>query len=62
MSIVGKIKKFVREVSVEMKKVTWPTKDQLKESTRVVCIVCLIFAVFTFVIDQIVTQLMKLIF
>lgn len=62
MSVVGKIKKFTKEVSVEMKKVTWPTKDQLKESTGVVCVMCIILTVFTFVIDQVVTNLMELVF
>jgi preprotein translocase subunit SecE len=62
MTFVGKIKKFSKEVSVEMKKVTWPTKEQLKESTGVVVIVCLIFALFTFIVDQIVSEIMKLLF
>ena len=62
MTIVGKIKKFSKEVSVEMKKVTWSTKEQLKEATRVVIIVCAIFATFTFIVDQIVTQVMKFIY
>ena len=62
MTIVGKIKKFSKEVSVEMKKVTWPTKEQLKEATRVVIIVCLIFATFAFIVDQIVTHVMKFIY
>jgi preprotein translocase subunit SecE len=62
MSFVGKIKKFGKEVSAEMKKVTWPTKEQLKESTKVVVVVCIIFALFTFVVDQIVTAGIKVIF
>ena len=62
MSIVGKIKKFSKEVSAEMKKVTWPTKDQLKESTLVVCVFSGLFALFTFLIDQIVTIGMRQLF
>lgn len=62
MTFVGKIKKFSKEVSVEMKKVTWPTKEQLKESTGVVVVVCAIFALFTFIVDQIVSEIMKLLF
>jgi preprotein translocase subunit SecE len=62
MTFVGKIKKFSKEVSVEMKKVTWPTKEQLKESTGVVVVVCIIFAAFTFIVDQIVTEVMKFIY
>ncbi len=62
MGLVKKIKKFSKDVSIEMKKVSWPTKEQLKESTGVVLVVCGMFALFTFVIDQIVTELMKIIF
>jgi len=62
MGFVGKIKKFSREVSSEMKKVSWPNKEQLKESTGVVLVVCGIFAAFTFIIDEIVMQLIKFIF
>ncbi len=62
MSIVGKIKKFSKEVSAEMKKVTWPTKEQLKESTGVVCVFSIFFVIFTFIIDQIVTFGVKFLF
>ena len=57
-----KIIKFFDDVVKEMKKVTWPTKDELKESTTVVLVVCLIIAVFTYVVDMSVTQLFKGIF
>ena len=62
MTIVGKIKKFSKEVSAEMKKVTWPNKEQLKESTGVVCVFGAFFAIFTFIVDQIVTFGVKGIF
>ncbi|MEJ2506520.1 MAG: preprotein translocase subunit SecE [Ignavibacteriaceae bacterium] len=51
-----KIKKFFEDVVKEMKKVTWPTKVELMESTKVVIIVCLILAGFTYVIDMIINQ------
>ena len=46
-----KILDFKDDVIKEMKKVTWPSKDELKESTTVVIIVCAILALFTWVID-----------
>jgi preprotein translocase subunit SecE len=61
-SLVGKIKKFSKEVNSEMKKVSWPTKEQLKESTGVVIVVCGLFVVFTFIVDEIVVRLLKLLF
>lgn len=54
-----KIIRYFDDVVKEMKKVTWPTKDELKESTNVVIVVCLLIAAFTYVVDMIVTQLFK---
>ncbi|MEW6194502.1 MAG: preprotein translocase subunit SecE [Bacteroidota bacterium] len=57
-----KIINFVNDVVKEMKKVTWPTRDELKESTTIVIAVCLILAAFTYVIDMAISQLFKGIF
>jgi len=57
-----KIKKFFEDVVKEMKKVTWPTKEELMESTKVVIKVCLVLAGFTYVIDMIINQVFKGIF
>jgi preprotein translocase subunit SecE len=57
-----KIIKFFEDVMKEMKKVTWPTKAELFESTKVVIIVCIILAGFTYVIDMIINQVIKGIF
>ncbi|RMD51122.1 MAG: preprotein translocase subunit SecE [Ignavibacteria bacterium] len=54
-----KIINFFNDVVKEMKKVTWPTKEELKESTNVVIVVCLLIAVFTYAIDMIVSQIFK---
>jgi preprotein translocase subunit SecE len=47
-----KIIAFFQDVVKEMKKVTWPTKENLKESTIVVLVVCIAIAVFVYAIDQ----------
>jgi preprotein translocase subunit SecE len=57
-----KIINFFNDVVKEMKKVTWPSKDQLKESTMIVVVVCLIMAAITYVIDMAITQVFKGIF
>ncbi len=57
-----KIINFFQDVVKEMKKVTWPTKAELFESTKVVIIVCLVLAVFTYVIDLLITQVFQGIF
>ncbi len=54
-----KIVRFFDDVVKEMKKVTWPTKEELKESTNVVIVVCLLIAGFTYLIDMVITQLFK---
>ena len=54
-----KIIRYFDDVVKEMKKVTWPTKAELKESTNVVIVVCLLIAAFTYVVDMIVTKLFK---
>ncbi len=47
-----KIIGFFEDVVKEMKKVTWPSKENLQESTVVVLVVCLVIAAFVYVIDQ----------
>ncbi len=45
-----------------MKKVTWPKREELKDSTLVVLITSLLFAGFVFVIDKIISEGLKIIF
>ncbi|MCZ7601618.1 MAG: preprotein translocase subunit SecE [Melioribacteraceae bacterium] len=54
-----KIINFFNDVVKEMKKVTWPTKDELKESTTIVIVVCLMLAAFTYAVDMAVSQIMR---
>ena len=60
--MVETIRGFFTDVNKEMKKVSWPTREQLQESTVVVVITCLVIAGIVFVIDQGMTQVMSLIF
>ena len=62
MVMKEKIINFFTDVVKEMKKVTWPTKDELKESTVIVIVTCLILAAFTYLIDMSITQIFKGIF
>jgi preprotein translocase subunit SecE len=43
--------KFLRDVRVEMGKVTWPTRKDLAQSTLVVLVAVAIAAVYTLVLD-----------
>ncbi|RKX28425.1 MAG: preprotein translocase subunit SecE, partial [Candidatus Zixiibacteriota bacterium] len=47
-----KIKKFLKEVNAELRKVTWPTKDELIGSTIVVVVVSLVIAIFIGIVDR----------
>ena len=57
-----KIKKFLKEVLAELRKVTWPTKDELIGSTIVTIVVSIIVSVFIGVVDRILTFIVKGIF
>jgi preprotein translocase subunit SecE len=46
-----KIIGFFTDVVKEMNKVTWPKKDDLRDSTLIVFIVCLILAAFVYFVD-----------
>ncbi|MDH4157853.1 MAG: preprotein translocase subunit SecE [candidate division Zixibacteria bacterium] len=57
-----KIKKFLKEVLAELRKVTWPTKDELIGSTIVTIVVSIVVSVFIGVVDRILTFIVKGIF
>jgi len=48
-----KLKRFLKEVVAELRKVTWPTKDELIGSTIVVIVVSLVVAIFIGIVDRI---------
>lgn len=60
--MIAKIKEFVGEVAKEMKKVSWPTKEQLKESTTIVVATTVLFTLFVFAVDQLMGLIVKQIF
>lgn len=49
----GKIKQYIENVQIEMKKVSWPTWDELKGSTYIVLSLSLILSIFLFIVDYI---------
>lgn len=62
--MLTKIKQFLREVRVELKKVSWPSREITIGSTWVVITVCFIFAVYFFAVDllvgKVITGFLKL--
>ncbi|UCG61558.1 MAG: preprotein translocase subunit SecE [Candidatus Zixiibacteriota bacterium] len=57
-----RITKFLKEVVAELRKVTWPSKDELIGSTIVTIVVSLIVAVFIGIVDRILTFFVTMIF
>ena len=49
--MINKVKDFFKEVKIEMKKVVFPSKDELIGSTWVVIIVVLIISMFLGIVD-----------
>ena len=50
---------FFSETRVEMRKVTWPTRDELKESTKIVIVATFVVTVFIGIVDQILTLIVR---
>ncbi len=56
-----KIIAFFTDILKEMSKVTWPKKNELRESTVVIIIVCVIIAGFIYLVDTAVSKVLQLI-
>ncbi|MBR5521465.1 MAG: preprotein translocase subunit SecE [Oscillospiraceae bacterium] len=56
------IKKHLREVKSEMKKIVWPTKSQVVNNTLIVIAVSLIAAVLIFGLDTVFGLVLQLIY
>jgi len=54
-----KIIGFFTDVLKEMEKVTWPSQEELMESTKIVIVVSLVIAVFAWVVDFAVSEALK---
>ena len=61
-TIVEKSTRFIRDVKVELTKVSWPSRDDVRGATVVVIIVVLIISFFIGLIDLIITELGDLLF
>ena len=59
--ILNKIRQFLRESKVELKKVTWPTPRQALASTSVVIVVVLVVSFFLGAVDLGLTKIVRLI-
>ncbi len=55
------IPRFLGEVKAEMKKVSFPTRDEVVGTTIVVLVTSVVFAVYLWVADMVIVQLFKMV-
>jgi preprotein translocase subunit SecE len=60
--MIKKTKQFIEDVRVEMKKVIWPAREQLMNSTIVVIIISAIFTLYIFFADTIISRVIKILY
>ena len=48
-------REFLKEVQVESTKVSWPTRNELRDSTTVVIVTVLIVSLFIGIVDRLLT-------
>jgi preprotein translocase subunit SecE len=59
MQVVTRIREFVQDVLVEFRKVTWPNRQELINSTTVVIVVTVVLAFFLGGVDIALTKLVE---
>lgn len=57
MSLVDRFRKYIGEVKVEVTKVSWPSRDEVKESTTVVLVTVFIIAMFIYAVDLLISRI-----
>ena len=58
-NLFKRIGEYLTEVKGELKKVTWPTKNDLIKTTIAVLVSSLIFGVFLFIVDMIFSRVIN---
>jgi len=62
MSAITQMQDFWKDVRLESAKISWPTRDELRDSTAVVLVTVLLVAAFIGVVDRILTFAVGLLF
>jgi len=58
----NRLKTFLREVNVETRKVTWPNKQEVINTTTVVIIASFIFGIYLYLCDLVFFKLVSSVF
>lgn len=59
MAVVRKTQKFVEDVQAEMRRVTWPDREQLRNATAVILVFVIILAIIIGAMDAIFSWLVR---
>jgi len=62
MSWMDQARDFLKEVRVESTKISWPTRNELRDSTIVVIVTVLIVSAFVGIVDRVLTLGVGLLF
>ena len=55
----SRINLFLQSAMVESKKVTWPSREELVESSRVVIAASFVVMIYLFIVDRILTIILR---
>jgi len=58
----GKISKYFSEVSVELSKVSWPSREEVYGSVAVVLFLCILLSLMIFGADFVLNRMLRVIF
>jgi preprotein translocase subunit SecE len=62
MSAMERFREYTKDVRAELGKVSWPTREELRDSTTVVIVTVLLVAAFIGLVDQGLNRAVALIF
>jgi len=62
MKVLSKGINFLKEVRVQLTKVSWPTKKELMGATTVVIVITCLTAVFISIVDLVLSNILNLLF
>lgn len=55
MAVMDQVREFAKDVRLESAKVSWPTREELRDSTLVVIATVLLVAAFIGIVDRLLT-------
>ena len=62
MAAMEQVREYMKDVRAELTKVSWPTREELRDSTVVVIVTVLLVAAFIGIVDQGLNRVVALMF